>query len=232
MSHIRYSGHLVRTIETARRPGVTETLPVWSLVITLHPMAETHTPTRSEAYDLVCRYIQSPNLISHVLAVEAVMRFMARKLGENEEKWAVIGLAHDIDYEKFPELHCKKSPEILRDAGWPEDYIHAVVSHGWQICSEVEPTERMEKVLYAIDELTGLVVATALMRPSRSVLDMEAKSVLKKWKNERFAAGVKRPIIEKGAAMLGVALEELITDTIMGMRTVAKEIGLDGGQPA
>lgn len=190
--------------------------------------AETHTPTRPEAFALVCRYITSENLLAHVLAVEGVMRYVARKLGEDEEKWGIIGLAHDIDYEKYPELHCKKSPEILQQAGWPEDYIRAIVSHGWGICSDVEPRERMEKVLYAIDELTGLVVATALMRPSRSVMDMEARSVLKKWKNDRFAAGVKRPVIEKGAAMLGVGLEELITDTIMGMRNVAREIGLAG----
>jgi putative nucleotidyltransferase with HDIG domain len=191
-------------------------------------MAETHTPTRDEALALVREYITNENLFAHVLAVEAVMRFMARKLGEDQDKWGVIGLAHDIDYEKYPELHCKKSPEILGQAGWPDDYVRAIVSHGWQICSDVEPVHRMEKVLYAIDELTGLVVATALMRPSRSIMDMEARSVLKKWKNERFAAGVKRPVIEKGAAMLGMGLEELITDTIMGMRDVAKEIGLEG----
>jgi len=191
-------------------------------------MTETHTPTRAEALALVRKYITGENLFAHVIAVEAVMRFIARKLGEDEEKWGVIGLAHDIDYEKYPELHCKKSPEILQQAGWPPDYIRAIVSHGWQICSEVEPVHRMEKALYAIDELTGLVVATALMRPSRSLKDMEARSVLKKWKNERFAAGVKRPIIEKGASMLGVSLEELITDTIAGMRAVAKEIGLEG----
>jgi putative nucleotidyltransferase with HDIG domain len=191
-------------------------------------MTETHTPTRAEALALVREYINGENLFAHAIAVEAVMRFIARKLGEDEEKWGVVGLVHDIDYEKYPELHCKKSPEILQQAGWPPDYIHAVVSHGWQLCSEVEPVHRMEKALYAIDELTGLVVATALMRPSRSLKDMEARSVLKKWKNERFAAGVKRPIIEKGASMLGVSLEELITDTIAGMRAVAKEIGLEG----
>ena len=195
-------------------------------------MAETHAPTRAEALALVREYIKNENLFAHVIAVEAVMRYMARKLGEDPEKWGVIGLAHDIDYEKYPELHCRKSPEILRQAGWPEDYIHAIVSHGWQLCSDVEPQHRMEKVLYAIDELTGLVVATALMRPSRSVLDMEARSVLKKWKNVRFAAGVKRPVIEKGAEMLGVGLEDLITDTIMGMREVAKEIGLEGNPSA
>jgi len=191
-------------------------------------MEEKHTPTRAEALRLIREYISGENLFAHVIAVEAVMRFMARKLGEDEEKWGVIGLAHDIDYERYPELHCRKSPEILQQAGWPEDYIRAIVSHGWQICSDVEPVHRMEKVLYAIDELTGLVVATALMRPSRSIMDMEARSVLKKWKNERFAAGVKRPVIEKGASMLGVSLEELITDTIAGMRAVAKEIGLEG----
>lgn len=206
-----------RTIARTARDGYT--LPM---------QEQTHTPTRPEALALVRKHIKSENLIAHVVAVEGVMRYMARKLGEDEEKWGVIGLAHDIDYEEYPELHCRKSPEILRQAGWPEEYIHAIVSHGWQICSDVEPMERMEKVLYAIDELTGLIVATALMRPSRSVLDTEARSVLKKWKNERFAAGVKRPVIEKGAAMLGVGLEELITDTIMGMRTVAKEIGLQG----
>src|SRR5208337_3958570 len=187
-------------------PGRTATIPVMP--------SETHVPTRPEALELFLKYNSTASLVSHALSVEAVMRHMARKYGEDEEKWGIIGLVHDIDYERFPELHCRKSPEILRQAGWPEDYIRAIVSHGWGICSEVEPVERMEKVLYAIDELTGLIVATALMRPSRSVMDMEARSVLKKWKNERFAAGVKRPVIEKGAAMLGVGLEDLITDTI------------------
>ena len=120
------------------------------------------------------------------------MRHYARKLGEDEEKWGIIGLVHDIDYEKYPELHCRKSPEILTEAGFPPEYIHAVVSHGWGICSDVEPTERMEKVLYAVDELTGLVKASALMRPSKSILDMEASSVKKKWKDARFAAGVQQ----------------------------------------
>jgi putative nucleotidyltransferase with HDIG domain len=191
-------------------------------------MAETHTPTRAETLALVREYIRNENLFAHVIAVEAVMRYMARKLGEDEEKWGVIGLAHDIDYERYPELHCRKSPEILSQAGWPEDYIRAIVSHGWQLCSEVEPVHRMEKVLYAIDELTGLVVTSALVRPSRSVLDLEASSVKKKWKDKRFAAGVNREVIEKGAAMLGVELTSLITDTIAGMRAVAREIGLAG----
>ncbi len=138
---------------------------------------------------------------------------------------------HDLDYEKYPDQHCKKTEEILRQEGWPEEYIRAVVSHGWGIVSDVKPESLMEKVLYAVDELTGLVVTSALVRPSRSVLDMKAKSVKKKWKDKRFAAGVNRQVIEQGAEMLGVDLTELITDTIMGMREVADEIGLKG-QPA
>jgi len=164
----------------------------------------------------------------NALAVEGVMRYFARKRGEDEEKWGVIGLVHDLDYERFPEEHCHKSEEILRENDWPEEYIRAVISHGWGICSDVEPQSELEKALYAIDELTGLVVTTALIRPSKSVLDVGAKSVKKKWKDKRFAAGVDRSIIEKGAQMLGMELTDLITDTIMGMREVADEIGLKG----
>ena len=150
---------------------------------------ETHIPTREEALALFLKYNATESLRAHALSVEAVMRHYARTYGEDEEKWGIIGLVHDIDYEQFPEQHCTKSPDILREAGFPEEYIHAVVSHGWGICSEVEPVHRMEKVLFTIDELTGLVKASALMRPSRSVLDMEASSVKKKWKDARFAAG-------------------------------------------
>jgi putative nucleotidyltransferase with HDIG domain len=189
---------------------------------------ETHTPTRQEAYELLRRYNSNESLIKHALAVEAVMRYMARKNGEDEEKWGVVGLVHDLDYEKFPDEHCRKSRELLEEAGWPEEYVRAVVSHGWGICSDTEPENLLEKTLYAVDELTGLVTTAALVRPSRSVLDMEAKSVKKKWKDKRFAAGVNREVIEKGASMLGVDLTELITDTIMGMRTAAVEIGLEG----
>ncbi|MGD8986111.1 MAG: HD domain-containing protein [Desulfobacteraceae bacterium] len=185
-------------------------------------------PTREEAFKLLTEYNKNESLIKHALAVEGVMRYVARKRGEDEEKWGIIGLVHDLDYEQFPEEHCRKSDEILKTHDWPEEYIHAVVSHGWGICSDVEPQTEMEKVLYAIDELTGLVVTTALVRPSKSVMDLKAKSVKKKWKDKRFAAGVDRSIIEKGAEMLGVDLAELITDTIMGMREVAEEIGLKG----
>jgi len=185
-------------------------------------------PSREEALILLKEYNKTDSLIKHALAVEAVMRYFARKRGEDEEKWGVIGLIHDLDYEQFPSEHCSKTEQILRERGWPEDYIRSVVSHGWGICSNVEPQSDMEKILYAVDELTGLVATTALVRPSRSVLDTTAKSVQKKWKDKRFAAGVDRSIIEKGAQMLGMDLGEMITDTIMGMREAAEAIGLKG----
>lgn len=187
-----------------------------------------NTPTREAAYRLLTEYNKSESLIKHALAVEGVMRYFARKRGEDEDKWGVIGLIHDLDYEQYPEEHCKKTEEILKNNEWPADYIRAVVSHGWGICSDVEPTSELEKVLYAVDELTGLVVTSALVRPSKSVLDMKAKSVKKKWKNKQFAAGVDRSIIQKGCDMLGMELGDLITDTIMGMREVAGDIGLKG----
>ncbi len=186
----------------------------------------TQAPTREDALGLLNTYNKNESLIKHALAVEGVMRYIARKQGENEEEWGVIGLIHDLDYEQYPDAHCQKTGEILEERGWPESYIRAAVSHGWGICTDVEPKTVLEKTLYAIDELTGLVVTTALVRPSKSVMDLKAKSVKKKWKDKRFAAGVDRSIIEKGARMLGVEVGELITDTIMGMRDVAGEIGL------
>ncbi len=185
-------------------------------------------PGREEAFSLLRRYNKSEALIKHALAVEAVMRYCARKRGDDEEKWGVIGLVHDLDYEQFPEQHCQKTEEILNGESWPAEYVRAIVSHGWGICTDVEPQSDLEKVLYAVDELTGLVTATALVRPSKSVLDMTAKSVKKKWKDRSFAAGVNRDVIEKGAGMLGVELGELIGDVIMGMRDVADQIGLKG----
>lgn len=185
-------------------------------------------PTREEAFQLLCEYNKTESLIKHAFAVEGVMRYFAKKRGEDEEKWGVIGLIHDLDYEQYPQEHCKKTEEILTAKEWPEDYIRAVVSHGWGLCSDVEPRTDLEKVLYTIDELTGLVAAAALIRPSKSVLDLTAKSVKKKWKDKRFAAGVDRSVIEKGAEMLGMEIGDLIADTIMGMREVAEEIGLKG----
>jgi len=185
-------------------------------------------PTRDDALKLLHEYNKTDGLRKHAYAVEAVMRYIAKKQGEDEDKWGIIGLVHDLDYEKYPDQHCTKTREILEENGWPEEYVRAVVSHGWGICSDVEPQTILEKTLYTIDELTGLVTASALVRPSKSVLDMKAKSVKKKWKSPAFAAGVDRSIIQKGAEMLGVDIGELIEDTIMGMREVAEEIGLKG----
>lgn len=188
----------------------------------------TPNPTRDDAFALFKKYNNSESLLKHALSVEAVMRYMARKSGEDEEKWGIIGLIHDLDYEKYPEQHCTMTEKILRENGWPEEYIRAVLSHGWGLASDVEPISLLEKTIYAIDELTGLVATSALVRPSKSVLDMEARSVKKKWNDKKFAAGVDRSVIEKGAVMLGVSVDDLITDCIMGMRTVAGEIGLKG----
>ena len=185
-------------------------------------------PTREEAWKLLVECVPSDSLRRHALAVEGVMRFMTRRAGEDEDLWGLAGMAHDIDYERWPEQHCVKARTLLEEHGWPEELVRAVVSHGWGICSDEEPLSLMEKTLYAVDELTGLVSAAALVRPSRSVLDLPAKSVLKKWKDRSFAAGVNREVIEKGAGMLGMDLPTLTEATIEGMRAVAAEIGLKG----
>jgi len=183
-------------------------------------------PTREEAFELLKKYNQSENLITHALSVEGVMRYFARRRGQDPEVWGIIGLIHDLDYEQFPDRHCHKTKEILEENQWPAEYIRAVVSHGWGICSDVAPESDLEKVLYAVDELTGLITAAALVRPSRSVMDLTAQSVKKKWKDKRFAAGVDRQVIEKGCLLLGMDLADLITETILGMREVAEAINL------
>ena len=185
-------------------------------------------PTREAALEILHEYNKGDRLRKHAYSVEGVMRYIARKRGEDEDKWGIIGLMHDLDYEQFPDQHCTKTREILEEYSWPEEYIRAIVSHGWGICSDVEPKSTLEKTLYAIDELTGLIAANAMVRPSKSVMDMTVKSVKKKWKSPAFAAGVDRSIIQRGAEMLGVGIEELIEDTIMGMREVADVIGLKG----
>lgn len=172
-------------------------------------------PTREEAFELLKEYNKNESLIKHALAVEGVMVHFAELFGEEDkEKWAVIGLMHDLDYEMYPEQHCIKTEEILKERNWPEEYIRTIISHGWGICTDVEPVETIDKVLYTIDELTGLIAATALVRPSKSVLDMKPKSVKKKWKQSSFAAGVDRTIIEKGAEMLDMDLNTVISETI------------------
>lgn len=186
-------------------------------------------PNREEAYELLKKYNKSESLIHHALAVESVMLHFAELFGEEDtEKWRIIGLVHDLDYEMYPEEHCKKTREILTEENWPEDYIRAIESHGWGLCSDVRPEEKMEKVLFTIDELTGLITATALMRPSKSLLDLKVKSVKKKWKTKSFAAGVDRDVIEEGANMLEMDLRDIIDETIKGMQKVAEEIGLKG----
>ncbi len=185
-------------------------------------------PAREEAMALLKKYNQSDSLIRHALAVEAVMRHFADEFGHDPEKWGIIGLVHDLDYEQYPEQHCAMSKKILEEAGWPDDYIRAVMSHGWKICTDTRPDHFMEKVLYTTDELTGLITATAFVRPSRSLYDMKVKSVKKKWKVKSFAAGANRDIIEEGAAMLGIPLDEVIAGTIEGMKKVAPELGLAG----
>lgn len=186
------------------------------------------TPDREIALSLLKEYNRNDALIKHAFAVEAVMRHFAELKGEDPDKWGIIGLIHDLDYEKYPQEHCVKVREIMEERLWPDEYIHAVVSHGWGICSDVEPVHIMEKILFTIDELTGLVAATALVRPSKSVLDTTVKSVKKKWKDKRFAAGVDRSIILKGVEMISMELSEVIAETIEGMRNVAQEIGLKG----
>jgi len=183
---------------------------------------------REQAYSILTEYNISEALIKHALAVEGVMRHFAALYGEDVEKWGIVGLLHDVDYEMYPHEHCKKAVEILRANGADEDVIRAVVSHGYGICSDVEPRHIMEKVLYTVDELTGLANAAALMRPSRSIMDMEVKSLMKKFKTPGFAAGVNRSVIRQGYEMMGADLAQLMDETIKGMRGVAAEIGLKG----
>ncbi len=185
-----------------------------------------NTPTREETLLLLKKYNSDNYLINHALSVEGVMRFMAEKNSEDVEKWGVIGLIHDIDFEQFPGQHCAKVKEILEEHSWPEEYIRAVTSHGWNICTDVKPETKLEQTLYAVDELTGLIYACALVRPSRSVKDLTTKSVKKKWKNKKFAAGVNREVISDGAKMLNVEVDDLIKDVIDGMNEIADDIGM------
>lgn len=182
--------------------------------------------SREEAFELLKKYNQDHFHIQHALTVEGVMKWYAKELGyrEDAEYWGIVGLLHDIDFEQYPEAHCIKAPELLRNAGVGENIIHAVCSHGYQLTVDVKPEHEMEKVLYAVDELTGLIGAVALMRPSKSVQDMEVKSVKKKYKSTNFAAGCSREVIQRGADMLGWELDKLIENTIYAMRSCEAEI--------
>ncbi|MGC9467160.1 MAG: HD domain-containing protein [Anaerolineae bacterium] len=186
-------------------------------------------PTREEAWELLNEYTHNPNLIKHALGVEAAMRAYARRFDEDEEKWGVVGLIHDFEYEKYPDLgpegHPFKGAEILREKGYPEELIRGVQAHAPELTS-VTPESNMEKAIYAVDELTGLIVAVALVRPSKSIMDVKVSSVKKKWKDKSFAAGVKREDIEEGAEMLGVPLTEHIGVVLDAMKGIADELGL------
>lgn len=182
--------------------------------------------SREKAYELLKKYNKDAFHLQHALTVEGVMKWYAKELGygEDEEYWGIVGLLHDIDFELFPDQHCIKAPELLREGGVGEDIIHAVCSHGYGITVDIKPEHEMEKVLYATDELTGLIWAAALMRPSKSVQDMELKSLKKKYKSTSFAAGCSREIIEKGAEMLGWDLSDLLQKTIYAMRSCEEDI--------
>ncbi|MDN5351495.1 MAG: hypothetical protein PWQ12_413 [Clostridiales bacterium] len=176
--------------------------------------------TRDEAYALLTAYNEDPFHLKHATVVEGVMRYFARKLGyeETEDFWGLVGLLHDLDFGKYPEAHCIKSQEIMREHGIEEPLIHATASHGYLLTVDIAPEHEMEKVLYAVDELTGLIGATALMRPSKTVQDMEPKSVKKKYKSPSFAAGCSREVIQRGADMLGWSLDDLIAQTLEAMK--------------
>ena len=179
---------------------------------------------RETALNHLKKYNSDDFHIKHALTVECTMRYFAEKLGYSDEAdfWAMVGLLHDIDFEQFPEEHCKKAPELLREIGVSEEMIHSIVSHGYGICSDAEPAHLMEKVLFATDELTGLIGAAALMRPSKSVQDMEVSSIKKKFKDKKFAAGCSRDVIRQGAEMLDWELDKLFEETILAMRSCEK----------
>ena len=176
--------------------------------------------TREQALALLQKYNQEPFHILHALTVEGVMRWFAQQEGEDADFWGLCGLLHDVDFERYPEQHCVKAPELLAEINASPEMVHAICSHGYGLCCDVEPTHKMEKILFAADELTGLIGAAALMRPSKSVQDMELKSLKKKYKSSGFAAGCSREVIQHGADMLGWSLDELLTRTLDAMRVV------------
>ena len=185
--------------------------------------------TRQQALDLLRQYNKEPFHIQHALTVEGVMRWYANELGHSDEAdyWAAVGLLHDIDFELYPEQHCQKTPELLTAGGVGEDMIHSICSHGYGICCNIEPQEEMEKVLFAADELTGLIWSAALMRPSKSVQDMELKSLKKKYKDKKFAAGCSRDVIQTGAERLGWELDTLLERTILAMRSCEASVAAE-----
>ena len=185
-------------------------------------------PNREQAWNILTEYTKGDALLIHGKTVEGVMRHFAPLYGGDEEVWGAAGLLHDVDYEQWPHEHCKKMLELLDEKGVDRAFSEQLASHGWGVCCDIEPVTDLAKVLYTIDELTGLIHAAAIMRPSKSVLDLELKSVRKKYKTKSFAAGVDRGIIEKGCEMIGRELDDVIEHCILGMREVAEKIGLKG----
>ena len=175
--------------------------------------------TREQALALLQKYNKEPFHIQHALTVEGVMRWFAQENGEDVDFWGLCGLLHDIDFEVYPEEHCKKAPELLTEISASEEMVHAICSHGYGLCCDVEPTLLMEKIMFTVDELTGLIGAAARMRPSKSVMDMELSSLKKKFKDKKFAAGCSRDVIKQGAEMLGWSLDEVLDKTIQAMRS-------------
>ena len=180
--------------------------------------------TREQALALLQKYNKEPFHIQHALTVEGVMRWFAQENGEDVEFWGLCGLLHDIDFELYPEQHCKKAPELLAEVNASEEMVHAICSHGYGICSDVEPLHLMEKIMFTVDELTGLIGAAARMRPSKSVMDMELSSLKKKFKDKKFAAGCSRDVIKQGAEILGWSLDEVLDKTILAMRSCEASI--------
>lgn len=182
--------------------------------------------TREEALALLKKYNKEPFHLLHAFTVEGVMRWYAKELGygDEEEYWALTGLLHDVDFELYPEEHCKKAPELLAEINAGEDLTHSVCSHGYGLCSDIEPEHVMEKVLFAADELTGLIGAAVRMRPSKSVMDLEVSSLKKKFKDKRFAAGCSRDVIRQGAERLGWELDELFAKTIEAMKSCEADV--------
>ncbi len=180
--------------------------------------------TRSQALALLQKYNQEPFHILHGLTVEGVMRYFAQEIGEDPDFWGIVGLLHDVDFERWPEKHCLEAPRLLAEINAEPEMVHAICSHGYGICCDVEPTEQMEKILFAADELTGLIGAAAKMRPSKSVCDMEVSSLKKKFKDKKFAAGCSRDVIRQGAERLGWTIEELMEKTILAMRSCEETV--------
>ena len=183
--------------------------------------------TREQALALLQKYNKEQFHILHALTVEGVMRYFAKELGYDEEFWSLCGLLHDVDFEQYPDQHCKKAPELLSEIGASEEMVHAICSHGYGLCSDVEPVHQMEKVMFAVDELTGLIGAAARMRPSKSVMDMELSSLKKKFKDKKFAAGCSRDVIKEGAERLGWTLDEVLEKTILAMRSCEASVAAE-----